>query len=203
MVASQPTCQGVRAVIDRIISDDDTLAGWMSGSVHRWPAPVLDEALDATIVNRRGRALAKLLRQRRGTGFPESWMRQIRREASWTRARNTDTSIAGRDADDSLRADLTQSQHALLDRLERLPDDLVQRLAPPVVGEDGGLSGALEAALFSLDKRKISAELALVRRLSESLSLSPEATGALLQVTSEDRFPIPFPLLGTARRSRC
>ncbi|WP_343632525.1 hypothetical protein [Roseateles sp.] len=120
VVASQPTLQGVRAVIDRIIPDDDTLAGWMSGLVHRWPAPVLDEALDATIVNRRGSALAELLRQWRGTGFPESWTRQIRREASWIRARNTDTRIAGRDADDSLRADLTQAQHALLDRLELL-----------------------------------------------------------------------------------
>lgn len=244
VVASHPTRQGVRAVIDRIISDDDTLAGWMSGTVHRWPAPVLDEALDAMIVNRRGRALGELLREWRGTGFPEAWMRQIRREASWTRALNTDTRVAGRDEDDSLRADLTQSQHALLDRIEHLlgdevslpdcrraarsfaaahplgqprvaiddksldqlagallrslPDNLVQRLAPPVLGEDGGLSGALDAALFALDSRKVNAELALVRRLSDSLSLTPEATGALLQVTSAERFPVPFPLLGAA-----
>lgn len=240
LVAEHPTAGGVRGIVDRVITDDDTLAGWMSGCVDRWPAPVLAEAFEAMLDAERGASLAALLRAWTAPGFPQTWMRLVRREASRNRARNVDARVARTHSDDDVAtAQVRPAPCALLDRLERvlggdhplracraaarafraahpigpkrhpMDESAVRRLAqdlralPPnlaaaVLSEDGGLSGALEASLFALDASKLRPELALVRRLSDALALGPEATGALLQVSSPDRYPTPFPLLGAA-----
>jgi hypothetical protein len=82
--------------------------------------------------------------------------------------------------------------------LKPLADGPGRKLVAPLLLEDGGLAGALEAALFTGRVDKLLAELGRVRRLIEQLHLPHEAARMLVHVTSNDRFPVPFPLLGAA-----
>jgi len=79
---SHPTPERIGHVIEHVVLEDDTVAGWMGSHPEGWDAATLDRALHEILRCRHRAALGKLLSHWTGTGFPESWMRQVRRQAA-------------------------------------------------------------------------------------------------------------------------
>jgi hypothetical protein len=245
MALNHPSPARVGHIMAEVITDDDTLAGWMHGHPGKWNADTLDRAFHEILGNGRPAAMRLLLSQWQAPGFPDAWLRQVRRWATRIRAENRDNRIRELHRSGTQYAKVRRSaQGELLSRIEALlGQDLVplgacrqearvlastypvghpsrdgiaqasldrlgaavdglrdgpgRKVLAPILVEDGGLAAALESSLFTSDL-KFKAELALVRRLGETLKLSSEDIGALLQVTSDDRFPVPFPVVGAA-----
>jgi hypothetical protein len=235
-----PSPARIGHIIEHVILDDATVAGWMNREPEKWGAEALDNALHQILRCSHREALRALLRHWQAPGFPEAWARQVRRQATLGRAANQDRRIKGVHEDGRPQDNLRNAQSELLSRMENLLGEPVplgpcrraartfagahppgpvrrvdeaslrqlvsaleglrdgpgQPLIAPLLSEDGGLAGALESTLFTSGPDKLVSELALARRLVETLQLSPDAARALLQVTSNDRFPVPFPLLG-------
>lgn len=84
-----------------------------------------------------------------------------------------------------------------IDGLRTLLAGPARLLSVPLLAEDAGMSEALDSSLFGHADGRFKDELALVYNMANGLALSPEQTVALLQVTSNDRVPVPSPLVST------
>jgi len=123
---SHPTPERIGHVIEHVVLEDDTVAGWMGSHPEGWDAATLDRALHEILRCRHRAALGKLLSHWTGTGFPESWMRQVRRQAALGRAGNEDLRIQGVHEDGGPKDNLRNAQCELLDHME----DLLGQVAP-------------------------------------------------------------------------